>query len=77
MSTLKKLPGRVEFQRGIMMQNEKGEWQVDTTGLQDSHVLSSLQKANCLIELSLESAGAGIGDKVRVYPYQYFSDATL
>ncbi len=76
-STLKKLPGRVEFQRGIMKQNQTGEWQVDTTGLQDSHVLSSLQKANCLIELSLESAGADIGDTVRVYPYQYFSHATL
>ena len=77
MSALKKLPGRVEFQRGIMAQNENGEWQVDTTGLQDSHVLSSLQKANCLIELSMESAGAEIGESVRVYPYQYFSHATL
>jgi len=76
-STLSKLPGRVEFQRGIMSSDENGNWRVSTTGLQDSHVLSSLQKANCLIELPLESAGADVGDWVRVYPYQYFSNATL
>jgi len=77
MSTLSKLPGRVEFQRGILNQDADGNWQVSTTGLQDSHVLSSLQKANCLIELSMGSAGAEVGELVRVYPYQYFAFSTL
>lgn len=75
--TLKKNPGRVEYQRAIMSANEKGCWQVNTTGLQDSHVLSSLHRANCLIELSLESTGAQHGEQVRVLPFSQFADNHL
>jgi molybdopterin molybdotransferase len=74
---ISKLPGRVEFQRATMHMDEQGLWQVVTTGLQDSHVLTSLHKANCLIELPLESSGANSGDVVHVIPFSHFSDGIL
>jgi len=74
---LKKLPGRVEFQRAAMQKNDVGQWQVGTTGLQDSHVLTSLNKANCLIRLSRGSHGAEIGEYVHVIPFTHFLDNIL
>ncbi len=76
-STLKKLPGRVEYQRGLLEHDAAGEWRVSTTGLQDSHVVSSLHKANCFIELGFDSAGAEAETMVDVIPFAHFSDATL
>lgn len=70
---LTKNPGRVEYQRAVMAIDDDGLWQVSTTGLQDSHVLSSLHRANCLIELSIDSSGAVDGDIVNVYPFTHFS----
>ncbi|MEM7206664.1 MAG: gephyrin-like molybdotransferase Glp [Pseudomonadota bacterium] len=66
--TLRKTRGRIEFQRGILRKNKNGELVVETTGLQDSHVLSSLVKANCYVILPLESNGAEPGDLVDVQP---------
>jgi molybdopterin molybdotransferase len=74
---ISKLPGRVEFQRATMHRDEHGLWQVVTTGSQDSHVLTSLHMANCLIELPLESSGASSGDIVHVIPFTHFSDGIL
>lgn len=68
-SKLKKRPGRVEFQRGIIEKNADGKLVVRSTGDQGSHVLSSMSKANCFIFLSLESAGAEPGDEVEVQPF--------
>lgn len=74
---LNKNPGRVEFQRGQMICEENDQWMVSTTGMQDSHVLTSLHKANCLIELPLESTGANVGDLVKVIPFSNFAGNTL
>ncbi len=74
---LRKNPGRVEYQRAIMLKDSQGNWTVGTTGLQDSHVLSSLHKANCLIELGIESTGADKGEQVNVYPFTHFSSPIL
>jgi len=76
-ATLKKLPGRVEYQRGILNQTELGEWIVSTTGLQDSHVVTSLHRANCLVELDFESSGAKVGEQVSVIPYEHFGESIL
>ena len=73
--TLTKLPGRVEFQRGWLVFNESGELTVSTTGLQDSHVLSSLSRANCFIRLDIDSNGVEAGDTVKVVPYDFFGSA--
>jgi len=71
---LEKLPGRVEFQRGLMTINQDGSLSVSTTGLQDSHVLSSLAKANCLIRLPSASCGANPGDTVSVTPFEFLGE---
>lgn len=76
-SVLKKLPGRVEYQRGLLEQDASGDWCVSTTGLQDSHVVSSLHNANCFIELGFESAGATTGTIVAVIPFEHFAESTL
>ena len=71
--TLVKNPGRVEYQRALMLEDDAGQWTVTTTGIQDSHVLSSLHKADCLIELPMDSHGAEQGDIVRVFPFTHFA----
>jgi len=67
-SELKKEKGRFEFQRGWLSVNEQRPG-VATTGLQDSHVLSSVSGANCFICLPQFSSGAAIGDIVSVIPF--------
>ncbi len=49
---IRKLPGRTEFQRGILAQDGAGVWTVRTTGDQGSGILSSMSRANCFIVLS-------------------------
>lgn len=66
---LKKAPGRIEYQRGVLYRAEDGEWEVDSTGLQDSHVLSSMSHANCFVVLPLASAGCDAGEQVEVQPF--------
>ncbi len=41
-SALKKTPGRLDFQRGIVSRNDLGELEVRATGHQGSHIFSSL-----------------------------------
>ncbi|SFB96266.1 gephyrin-like molybdotransferase Glp [Pseudoalteromonas denitrificans] len=60
----KKRPGRLEFQRGIASQNNKGEWQVNSTGKQGSGILSSLSRANCYVILPQASTGVLADEKV-------------
>jgi len=52
---IRKVPGRTEFQRGILAPGGAG-WSVQTTGDQGSGILSSMSRANCFIVLP---AGAG------------------
>ena len=69
LSTLKKRPGRMDFQRGILGSDENGELVVDTTGMQGSHMLSSMAKANCFIVLPRESGTVEPGTRVEVQPF--------
>ena len=69
MSTLKKRPGRLEFQRGNIVTDEKGEMCVSSVGAQGSGILSSMSKANCFIELPLECSLVEAGEFVRVQPF--------
>ena len=66
LDSLKKESGRFEFQRGIASIAENNELTVSTTGLQDSHVLSSMSKANCFICLDQFADGAGIDEMVNI-----------
>ena len=68
-STLKKRPGRVEYQRGILRQDADGALRVAKTGAQGSGILRSMSQANCFIILPLESEGAKPGDLVAAQPF--------
>ncbi len=76
-TNLRKLAGRVEYQRGVLSGNANEGYRVSTTGLQDSHVLTSLHKANCLVELPLSSTGAEAGDTVTTIPFSSIGDNLL
>jgi molybdopterin molybdotransferase len=71
-SPLKKSAGRAEFQRGILTQNEQGDFFVATSGQQGSHILSAMSLANCYIMLPSECQGVVVGDKVTVEPFSVF-----
>lgn len=68
-SKLKKKPGRVEYQRGILERNENSQWQVKKTGAQGSGILRSMSQANCFIILSMESGTVEPGTIVEVQPF--------
>jgi molybdopterin molybdotransferase len=62
---LRKVPGRTEYQRGILQQ-EGGEWRVRTTGQQGSGVLRSMSEANCFIVLEHARGNVQAGEVVQV-----------
>jgi molybdopterin molybdotransferase len=63
---IRKVPGRTEFQRGILAQDGNGAWTVRTTGDQGSGILSSMSQANCFIVLPAETGNVAAGDQVDV-----------
>ena len=69
LNPLKKAPGRTDFQRGLLKQNQKGELTVDTTGMQGSHILTSMSKANCFIVIPQDSGNVEAGAIVEVLPF--------
>lgn len=69
-SSLKKRPGRIEYQRGRITLNKNGEKVVESTGNQGSHVLSSMSNANCFIVLPMESGNISENSYVEVQPFE-------
>jgi molybdopterin molybdotransferase len=69
---LKKSPGRLEYQRGILSQDENGEFFVASAGQQGSHILSFMSRSDCYIILPEECKGVQAGDKVIVEPFSLF-----
>ena len=68
-SKLKKRPGRVEYQRGILERDENYQWVVKKTGAQGSGILRSMSQANCFIVLPMDSASVDPGTIVEVQPF--------
>lgn len=68
-TALKKSPGRLDFQRGVLRQNSQGEPEVISTGAQGSHVYSSFSQANCFIVLERERGPVAAGEWVDVEPF--------
>lgn len=66
---LRKRPGRMEFQRGILSWDETGRPEVHTTGAQGSGILSSVSRANCFIVLPYNSGDVEAGETVMVQPF--------
>jgi molybdopterin molybdotransferase len=65
-SSLKKAPGRTEFQRGILTRGADGEWSVRVTGEQGSGILRSMSEANCFIILPTDQGNVTPGTLVDV-----------
>lgn len=68
-SRLKKTPGRLDFQRGMMRRGNDGELEVSSTGHQGSHVFSSFAAANCFIVLERDRGSVEPGEWVEVEPF--------
>jgi molybdopterin molybdotransferase len=63
---IRKLPGRTEYQRGILFQDADGSWKVKPTGNQGSAILSSMSLANCFIVLDEPLGNLDAGSIVQV-----------
>jgi molybdopterin molybdotransferase len=68
-NTLKKRPGRVEYQRGILSTNEAGDLCVRTDADQGSGILSSMSNANCFVVLPMDGGRVEPGTLVDVQPF--------
>lgn len=68
---LKKAPGRLDFQRGIVERDAEGNLQVSTTGNQGSHVFSSFSQGNCFIVLERERGSVEPGEWVEIEPFNH------
>lgn len=64
--SLKKVPGRTEFQRGILSKTKDNEWTVKPTGDQGSGILSSMSQAHCFIVLPTDMDKVEAGEFVDV-----------
>jgi molybdopterin molybdotransferase len=63
---IRKKSGRTEFQRGILFQDNQGQWVVKTTGSQGAGILRSMSEANCFIILHHDQGNIAPGDWVDV-----------
>src|SRR5260370_26670165 len=63
---IRKVPGRTEFQRGILTPDGSGGFTVRTTGDQGSGILSSMSQANCFVVLSSDTGNVAVGELVDV-----------
>lgn len=64
--SIRKRPGRTEFQRGTAHRAVDGRWHVTPTGSQGSGVLSSMSEANCFIVLAHDQPDVDAGDTVEI-----------
>jgi len=63
---LKKSPGRLDFQRGVLRTGADGLPEVVSTGHQGSHIFSSFSQGNCFIVLERERGSVEPGEWVEV-----------
>ncbi len=63
---IRKVPGRTEFQRGVLSRDADGVWKVRLTGNQGSSILSSMSAANCFVVLDQDCANVAAGTVVQV-----------
>ncbi|GGB71529.1 molybdopterin molybdotransferase MoeA [Shewanella inventionis] len=66
---IRKHPGRVEYQRGILTRNASGELEVSITGSQGSGMLTSMSLANCFVILDQFQGDLSKGNTVTVEPF--------
>jgi molybdopterin molybdotransferase len=69
---LKKITGRMEFQRGVLSLSNDGAWTVAPLPNQGSGVLNSMSLANCFIVLDENVGNCEAGEMVKVQIFQGF-----
>lgn len=67
--SLKKSPGRLDFQRGFYSINDNGQIEVYPVGFQGSHLFSAFVKSNCFIVLEQERGNVAAGESVTIEPF--------
>ena len=74
LTDLRKSPGRMDFQRGVISYDNNGELVVTSTGSQGSGILTSIASANCYIVLPAEQGRVQAGEIVNIRLFErYFS----
>lgn len=68
-TSLRKRPGRTEYQRAVLESNGNGALVVHSTGSQGSGVLHSMNQANCFVVLDSDSGDIEAGTWVNVQPF--------
>lgn len=68
---IRKSPGRVDFQRGLLQQDNTGGYQVSVFNSQQSHRIKQLSHANCLVKLPQDSGNLSAGCTVEVQPFPW------
>ncbi len=63
------MPGRTEFQRGVLTIGPNG-CEVKTTGDQGSGILSSMTQANCFVVLGTDVGNVATGAAVDVQMFE-------
>ncbi len=63
---VRKAPGRLDFQRGVLARDASGRLSVRSAGHQGSHVMSSLAAADCLMVLPAAAGDLPAGSLVQV-----------
>lgn len=70
--TVRKRPGRMEFQRANLQQSTKGELIVSSVGKQGSGILRSMSESNCFIVLDVDETSVDNGEWVKVQPFPFY-----
>jgi len=65
-ATIRKKPGRTEYQRGLLERGADGQPTVAITGAQGSGILRSMSEANCMVVLHDEQGTVQAGDMVDI-----------
>lgn len=66
---IRKLPGRTEFVRGIIRQNDDGNWVAESTGKQGSGILKSMSDANAFLVLEHDRETIERGEIITAQPF--------
>ncbi|WP_353432761.1 gephyrin-like molybdotransferase Glp [Polynucleobacter sp. MWH-UH23A] len=65
-TTIRKKPGRTEFQRAILGRNTEGKPSVKLTGSQGAGILRSMSEANCFVILGHDQGNVAAGEWVDI-----------
>ncbi len=68
--SIRKKPGRTEYQRGVLARGSDGLPEVKITGSQGSGILRSMSEANCMVVLHDEQGGVQAGEMVDVLMFE-------